>query len=573
MYKLVICDDEGKTTIVPLIRDEVSIGRKEGNTIRLTDRNVSRFHARVIRQDETFLIEDLGSMCGTKVNSDLLKSESANIKLGDKLSIGDYSLSIRTDVASDVPLGRQMEPGDQAGIGKVTPHARLVILTSPEPGQEIELTADLYVIGRSQEANCRIKDSSVSRAHARVDLDAGEWTISDLDSVHGIEINGVKKDDYVLKPGDIIKLGAVQFRYVAPGEPYDYDPSAFEQLSDEGTVRPRGRLRSYYMLYALGIVAVVSVIAIIVAIALFDSHDKQNPTAESENDKSMHFDTFESLIENGKDQMQAEEWAGAAKLFALALDKKPNNKIAREMKQLSIKESEAQKSYAAGLAAGEIKNWRKAVDLFGKIPRSSHYYDIDQLKMVSGRLCSMLLKEAGAAASSGKVPKAMEILNEIGGIPEAPADCRIKKEQIRQGIQNNSLVDSGLKAEDDKGAHAENKPVESRVKTRRKDRRSRVRRPKSGVMPITNPYESSGDDESDEWDPVSKAHSALRQGDTAGAIAILKKGGNSRAVLALLCRLYMKAGDQQGYESTARKFIHFYPNDPKAEEFKRVLSR
>ena len=39
MFKLVIQDDEGKTTVVPLIRDEITIGRKEGNTIRLTERN------------------------------------------------------------------------------------------------------------------------------------------------------------------------------------------------------------------------------------------------------------------------------------------------------------------------------------------------------------------------------------------------------------------------------------------------------------------------------------------------------------------------------------------------------
>ena len=41
MFKLVIQDDEGKTTVVPLIRDEITNGRKEGNTIRLTERNVS----------------------------------------------------------------------------------------------------------------------------------------------------------------------------------------------------------------------------------------------------------------------------------------------------------------------------------------------------------------------------------------------------------------------------------------------------------------------------------------------------------------------------------------------------
>ena len=47
MYKLIIEDDEGKTTVVPLIRDEITIGRKEGNTIRLTERNVSRRHAKL----------------------------------------------------------------------------------------------------------------------------------------------------------------------------------------------------------------------------------------------------------------------------------------------------------------------------------------------------------------------------------------------------------------------------------------------------------------------------------------------------------------------------------------------
>ena len=44
MFKLSIEDDEGKTTVVPLARDEMTVGRLEGNTIRLTERNVSRKH-------------------------------------------------------------------------------------------------------------------------------------------------------------------------------------------------------------------------------------------------------------------------------------------------------------------------------------------------------------------------------------------------------------------------------------------------------------------------------------------------------------------------------------------------
>ena len=37
--KLIIEDDEGRKTVVPFARDEISIGRLEGNTIRLTERN------------------------------------------------------------------------------------------------------------------------------------------------------------------------------------------------------------------------------------------------------------------------------------------------------------------------------------------------------------------------------------------------------------------------------------------------------------------------------------------------------------------------------------------------------
>ena len=73
MFKLTIEDDEGKTTVVPLARDEITIGRLEGNTIRLTERNVSRRHARLVRQNGAIYIEDLASftgvlMCGISVS-------------------------------------------------------------------------------------------------------------------------------------------------------------------------------------------------------------------------------------------------------------------------------------------------------------------------------------------------------------------------------------------------------------------------------------------------------------------------------------------------------------------------
>jgi len=77
MFKLIIQDDEGKTTVVPLIRDEITIGRKEGNTIRLTERNVSRKHARIVKSNGAVVVEDLDSYNGVKVNGTRIQGRVA----------------------------------------------------------------------------------------------------------------------------------------------------------------------------------------------------------------------------------------------------------------------------------------------------------------------------------------------------------------------------------------------------------------------------------------------------------------------------------------------------------------
>ena len=45
MWKLTIEDDQASKTVVHLVRDDYTIGRAEENTVRLTERNISRRHA------------------------------------------------------------------------------------------------------------------------------------------------------------------------------------------------------------------------------------------------------------------------------------------------------------------------------------------------------------------------------------------------------------------------------------------------------------------------------------------------------------------------------------------------
>jgi hypothetical protein len=95
--RLIIEDDEGSTTIVPLGKEAVTIGRQQGNTIQLTEKNVSRRHARLVPDGEIWVLEDLGSYNGVKVNGRSVEGR-VSLREGDVVQIGDYHLALTEDV-------------------------------------------------------------------------------------------------------------------------------------------------------------------------------------------------------------------------------------------------------------------------------------------------------------------------------------------------------------------------------------------------------------------------------------------------------------------------------------------
>ncbi len=94
-FSLIIEDDAGKQIVVPFAKDVITIGRKEGNTIRLTERNVSRFHAKLEKNTGGVLVEDLKSFNGVKLNGDRIAGK-VQVSAGDVIEIGDYHLELRT---------------------------------------------------------------------------------------------------------------------------------------------------------------------------------------------------------------------------------------------------------------------------------------------------------------------------------------------------------------------------------------------------------------------------------------------------------------------------------------------
>ena len=64
----------------------VTLGREEGNVLRLNDERVSRFHAKVQIDDEDFILTDLESTNGTRVNGTVVQIR--RLRFGDRIGIG-----------------------------------------------------------------------------------------------------------------------------------------------------------------------------------------------------------------------------------------------------------------------------------------------------------------------------------------------------------------------------------------------------------------------------------------------------------------------------------------------------
>jgi signal transduction histidine kinase/pSer/pThr/pTyr-binding forkhead associated (FHA) protein len=104
----------------------VALGRDNSNAIRLHDTEVSRRHAELRQEDDTYRIVDLGSANGTFVNGQLVAQ--APLRSGDRLQLGqtvmlfsEGTASPRRDLTKRVDLLSRSSPDDRSAILKSIP--------------------------------------------------------------------------------------------------------------------------------------------------------------------------------------------------------------------------------------------------------------------------------------------------------------------------------------------------------------------------------------------------------------------------------------------------------------------
>ncbi|GAC1351854.1 MAG: hypothetical protein NVSMB1_08900 [Polyangiales bacterium] len=249
IWKLTIEDDEGQKTVVPLVRGEYTIGRKDGHAVRLTERNISRDHARLRKVDNAYVIEDLGSYNGVFVNGHRL-AEPKKLDNGDLILLGDFRIEAHNDdlprVASlqPKPLPKSSAPPSSSlpSEGKLraaptpkheAPANRLMLLTGAEGGTEFPLDKPRLILGRGDDVDVRVNHSSVSRHHCELlEATPGQYEVVDQASANGVRVNGHDVKKAILNPGDTIELGDVQLKYLSAGQAFVFDAAVAEAARD-----------------------------------------------------------------------------------------------------------------------------------------------------------------------------------------------------------------------------------------------------------------------------------------------------------------------------------------------------
>ncbi|WP_437731417.1 FHA domain-containing protein [Sorangium sp. So ce1335] len=275
MWKLTIEDDEGKQTGLPLAHEEYALGRGESNSIRLTDRNVSRRHATLAKNGQGWVIRDLNSYNGTYVNGARVTGEQ-HLRHGDLVQLGDYRIEIVDEALSSAVTSPTPPPGSRstAHLPLHTRPNRLVMVVGPTPGAEFPLDGERFTVGRSEDATISINHSSVSRLHAElISLGNGRYEVVDKQSANGVRINGVELKRGLLEAGDALELGDVRLRFVAAGKIFragpDGPPGASAAPGSYGSVVPAAASsRSGGASKVMGILLAVAVILAIAVVAV-----------------------------------------------------------------------------------------------------------------------------------------------------------------------------------------------------------------------------------------------------------------------------------------------------------------
>jgi len=225
-------DSQGSASsqVFELTKSEIIIGRDDAADLTIASQSVSRRHARLMRDGDTYTIEDLGSSNGTFINGQKLSGRHT-LKTGDQVGLGKaIVMAYEAPKVKEVPeesaktvyrprtpvavsgsmqtmIGMEPMMASKVDSGPI----QLVVAIAGQPPQTHTLTAQSLTLGRQEGSDIVIPSQLVSRNHATLEKVTGGYKLSMSSEAknpilfEGRELEGSR----LLRHGDILRIGSL----------------------------------------------------------------------------------------------------------------------------------------------------------------------------------------------------------------------------------------------------------------------------------------------------------------------------------------------------------------------------
>jgi len=200
----VITDGEETNREFRLTQVPFKIGSDPDNSLVLTGSSVLQHHAEILWQTDHYIITPISAEAALSVNGDPVLTEKIALYPGDEIHIGDTDIHFR-DAPSTAAL--QPEPALPGTVVAQTHYDRVLQVTTSKWTQDFPLHQETLTIGRHPQCDIVIDLPGVSQHHARLNWGNETYTLTDLDSTHGLTFAGDSIHQKVLQDGDFFSIG------------------------------------------------------------------------------------------------------------------------------------------------------------------------------------------------------------------------------------------------------------------------------------------------------------------------------------------------------------------------------
>lgn len=274
--------------IYPLTADTV-IGRDSLCSLQIESNLLSRQHARLSIDIDKLHVEDLNSTNGTFLNGERITQSDAypddELRF-DQLTftvVGPVSRDETDPQASAEQTEMRGSPDQLTELSQITRHTNNEAVISDDtdylpaamPSAFIVESSGLmqpprqnlvkmqYRIGRNEDCDIVLADSSVSKYHARLQFVDQRWVVEDLQSSNGIKLNSETLEARTeLRTGDVIRLGRIEVEFTSEHEPVIRERVSKTALPDQAKKSVAAAITAKPTIWKLGIWVCLAIISL-----------------------------------------------------------------------------------------------------------------------------------------------------------------------------------------------------------------------------------------------------------------------------------------------------------------------